>query len=95
MKKAKNITWDDLPINIQKAMIRNYISQKKDICENKDIIKSAVSSFRYNLSGGFVWNLSPESSSFWIKIIGQNNIAFFKQYYKNNIAQYLIDYDYF
>lgn len=95
MKKYKTITWDSLPKNIQKVMIKNYIMQRKGIYEGIDIIKDAVYSYKCNLQGGFFWDLSPEKGAFWREILIQDNITYFRQYYKNNTNQYLIDYGYF
>lgn len=95
MKKYKTITWDSLPKNIQKVMIKNYIMQRKGIYEGIDIIKDAVCCYKYNLQGGFFWDNSPEKGTFWREIIMQDNITYFKKYYKNNTNQYLIDYGYF
>ena len=92
MSKTKNITWDDLPINIQKVMIKYH----KDTRNLKNLdIESAIYSYKYNILGGFFWDSSPEGGNFWREILLNNNIIYFKQYYKNNITQYLIDYGYF
>lgn len=68
MKKCKRAKWENLPVNIQKAMIKNYI-REYNYGINKKTIQRAIKDFKSNIFGGFFWDVSPDGFTFWANIL--------------------------
>jgi hypothetical protein len=73
-------TWQQLPKEIKKKMLKRQFQQKGK--KNKNAFKDNIIS-----SNGFVWVLSKEGFDFWHEVINGNFDLFYEKYPKKQMPE--------
>jgi hypothetical protein len=75
------VTWDELPIEIQKRMLECQVEQGNN--KDETVFREYVWVGKH--SGGFTWDKTDEGEDFWNDIIHNKNFNVFFERYPNNV----------